>query len=105
MMATERRAWTYRDGKVYEGTTVIADDVENGNGRIIAAAPDLLEALKGLVRIIQEFGGCNQPEYEKAWAAIAKAEGKGLCTCPDPDCPGKWPGTPEDSWRCKAEGK
>ena len=41
-----------------------------------AAAPDLLAALKGLVQVIQELGECNRPEYEKAWAAISRAEGK-----------------------------
>ena len=54
------------------------------NARVIAAAPDLLSALrcaKALLDNINEFGACNSPEiYDAAdtavRAAIAKAEGQ-----------------------------
>lgn len=48
------------------------------NARLIAAAPDLLEALKDLCDDIEEAGATplDRPAYYKARAAIAKAEGK-----------------------------
>lgn len=50
------------------------------NGRLIAAAPDLLEALEALYSV---QNGCPLPKYEKDWneameatkAAISKARG------------------------------
>jgi hypothetical protein len=42
------------------------------NGRLIAAAPDLLDALKGVVRIADR----QTVEFDAARAAIAKAEGR-----------------------------
>ena len=44
------------------------------NAVLRAAAPDLLEALQNALPCLQEYGIGNQ--YEKACAAIAKAEGK-----------------------------
>lgn len=57
----------YTDGEVY------------ANARLIAAAPDLLAALKGLRALI--IGECGASTYEcvdgeQADAAIAKAEGR-----------------------------
>lgn len=46
------------------------------NARLIAAAPDLLEALEGMV---SDFDGCyadGEPAMIKARAAIAKARGE-----------------------------
>jgi hypothetical protein len=47
-------------------------DLAKANAHLIAAAPDLLEALKGLVN---EFGLVKGPLIRAALAAIAKAEG------------------------------
>ena len=44
------------------------------NARLIAAAPDLLEALKDMVLYCDMFP--NAPYHVKAKAAIAKAEGR-----------------------------
>lgn len=59
-------------------------DVDPGearaNARLIAAAPDLLKALKDLVAVIDSVKGKDVRGYEafdSAEAAIAKAEGKG----------------------------
>lgn len=47
------------------------------NARLIAAAPELLEALKGLLNVISETRGIPAHEAVQAsLAAIAKAEGK-----------------------------
>jgi hypothetical protein len=56
----------------------IPEDVKLANARLIAAAPDLLKALKALLNLLEE----HQDEarwylkghYNKANAAIAKAE-------------------------------
>ena len=48
------------------------DDTVEGNARLIAAAPDMLEALK----YILGSGCCAGFGVEEAEAAIAKAEGK-----------------------------
>lgn len=46
------------------------------NARLIAAAPDLLEALKDLADLYDTDEGCRSlPEYIAARAAIAKAIG------------------------------
>jgi hypothetical protein len=45
------------------------------NARLIAAAPELLEALKGLLEVTEENYD-NRHEVEAALHAIAKAEGR-----------------------------
>ena len=45
------------------------------DARLIAAAPDLLDALKGMLASLMP-DECSGPRYERACAAIAKAEGK-----------------------------
>jgi hypothetical protein len=58
------------------------DDAAEANARLIAAAPELLEALKRMsavaLDLIERSGGAEteEPEFQRARAAIAKAEGK-----------------------------
>lgn len=56
--------------------TVVYGNPDNPNrladARLIAAAPDLLEALKGVLRVADRA----TTEFDAARAAIAKAEGK-----------------------------
>jgi hypothetical protein len=47
----------------------------DANARLIAAAPELLEALKGLLVVFEEEYGGETEKYQSR-AAIAKAEGK-----------------------------
>ena len=79
--------WKYRGplGEIYsEDNGVIADLLVNGNedenGSLIAAAPDLLEALQLSVKAMQEGRLVSYPEWygtiNKARAAIAKAIGE-----------------------------
>jgi hypothetical protein len=78
--------WTYREG--YRGTEeyVVQRGHEGGfvveglskeraeaDARLIAAAPEMLEALKGL---LDRFYAPACPEWDAVRAAIAKAEGK-----------------------------
>jgi hypothetical protein len=49
-------------------------DIDGDDARLIAAAPDLLEALKECLSC--EFGVTEKVAIQKAEAAIAKAEGR-----------------------------
>ena len=52
--------------------------VDHGaNAALIAAAPDLLAALRGLVAWSELMGGWESPAWRAAEAAIARAEGNG----------------------------
>lgn len=51
-------------------------DTEFANARLIAAAPELLEALKNLLAVKNGEGGTAFDSDEIARAAIAKAEGQ-----------------------------
>jgi hypothetical protein len=61
----------------------VGRDQEEANAYLIAAAPDLLEALKEIKNLIEQIYGDGitesnaTPELLKARAAIAKAEGRG----------------------------
>ena len=46
------------------------------NARLIAAAPDLLEALKEMVNLVELMCPFDGPQQRKARAAIAKATGE-----------------------------
>ena len=50
------------------------------NGNLLVAAPDLLEALSEVIDLFEwkESGGPEEQAYDKAVAAIAKAEGGGV---------------------------
>ena len=47
----------------------------NDNARLIASAPELLEALKVCAQFIVDCDGLASDEYQQASAAIAKATG------------------------------
>jgi hypothetical protein len=49
---------------------------QRGNAQLIAAAPDLLEELKNLLKVIDGEGGTHPNAQERARAVIAKAEGR-----------------------------
>jgi L-fucose mutarotase/ribose pyranase (RbsD/FucU family) len=51
-------------------------DEYKANARLIAAAPDLLEALKSMCEGFSALKDSDFPALAKARAAIAKAEGK-----------------------------
>lgn len=59
-----------------DAAQVIARAIDYGdvdaNAALVAAAPDLLEALKGVLRVADR----KTVEFDAARAAIAKAEGK-----------------------------
>lgn len=50
-------------------------DHQEANARLVAAAPEILEALKGLVSAVEAEGDAERMT-ERARAAISKAEGK-----------------------------
>lgn len=71
-----RIVWSEKHGDI---CYVQDDDGDNGNSnaRLIAAAPELLEALRGLLLLHQSHPGQLEPlAVEEARAAIAKAEGR-----------------------------
>lgn len=53
----------------------IAGNVDPENASLIAAAPDLLEALKAMVKLVTRTPLVIHPEVEQVVAAILKAEG------------------------------
>jgi hypothetical protein len=59
---------------VIDGRDCVVEVRDEANARLIAAAPDLLEALKNLVAFLDDQD--NFKFTEEARAAIAKAEGK-----------------------------
>jgi hypothetical protein len=65
-------------GIVYAG-----NDEEEANARLIAAAPEMLEALKraewALLDLCQRAGVADYPAVEAIRAAVAKAEGSETC--------------------------
>lgn len=55
---------------------ILPDEMRLANARLIAAAPELLEALRALLDRVLENGGFGSI-VEAAGEAIAKAEGRG----------------------------
>ena len=95
-MSTQKpiyRAWEAREARVYHKFTVFGEpssrlicscnsscdytswDEQNSNARLIAAAPDLLAALKAMMVTESELRDVNCTVMQNAIAAIAKAEG------------------------------
>lgn len=54
------------------GGDALSDHERNANARLVAAAPDLLSALRAVVEIADR----KTVEFDAARAAIAKAEGR-----------------------------
>ena len=52
------------------------DDENFANARLIASAPELLDALRRVMEQITDTGTCNLLEGTRAIAVIAKAEGR-----------------------------
>jgi hypothetical protein len=95
MSATKHTSgpWTIECGKNYSNEIVgksktgkdwvlarttaakVGRDQDDANARLIAAAPDLLEALK-ILATQAESHGAEGVYWDKARAAIAKAEGR-----------------------------
>ena len=67
-------------GIVAEVLHICTDEWTDANASLIAAAPDLLAALRDLVDDCESANGCMGNEHkidtDEARAAIAKAEGK-----------------------------
>ena len=59
-----------------EDGTVVASYVSEANARLIASAPDLLEALESLVANLAEGDFISETRIDAARAAIAKAAGE-----------------------------
>ncbi len=82
--------WRYDSGKIWtpRGWWVASvyedmeEDIKGANGRLLAAAPDLLEALEAMLSYTAELNplqGCDgrdHPAVNQASAAIAKARGE-----------------------------
>lgn len=61
---------------MYRGGILQADGEQEANARLIAAAPDLLEALKALADRVDRFTFDGGKEQDAARAVLAKAEGR-----------------------------
>lgn len=64
-----------KDTSAIDGTTVCCSP---GDARLIAAAPELLEALQDLLQVMEQheqIAGCDSMYGDNARAAIAKATG------------------------------
>jgi len=66
-------------GKDTHHQEVVAEAYTQADKKLIAAAPDLLAALEGLINVVEaepEACGIYKAHAEKARAAIAKAKGE-----------------------------
>ena len=73
------QSWVYiYPNKIINGEWYWPDgETQEANARLIASAPDLLEALDNLLKVIDGEGGTKPNAREMARAAIAKAKGEG----------------------------
>jgi len=72
----DKRVWFDEHGARCGDTPNICIDAETpANARLIAAAPDLLEALIATSAVLAALGQTMGGAYEQARAAIAKATG------------------------------
>ena len=59
------------------GPTDAGQDQQQANAHLIAAAPELYEALDALIKLYEEDDGCRElPEYISARTALSKARGE-----------------------------
>lgn len=71
------------DGAVVDTDAALARKLAKDNKRLAAAAPELLAALKGLIKAVEQYrsdahsGVESSVEYGPARALIARLEGKG----------------------------
>ena len=78
----DRRVYLINHGRDAVGETVYTDTRNPADARLIAAAPDLLAALKGILRehdalqMAEGRTGDRWPAATRARAAIAKATGE-----------------------------
>jgi hypothetical protein len=70
-----RIVWACGRGEVAQTPGLYNDAEDDANARLIAAAPDLLEALCNVLSYVPH-GDMPVTIYDNARAAIAKAEGK-----------------------------
>ena len=74
---TDKPVWFDQDGSRHGETPNIVIFAETqANARLIAAAPELLEALVNLLRVHEGEGGTKYHAGDIARAAIAKATGQ-----------------------------
>lgn len=64
------------EGDVAEGEDIFVACTTEANARLIAAAPELLDASKWALEFLKGFPGKLPPWGEALKAAVAKAEGK-----------------------------
>lgn len=69
----------YADGQEIRVTGALCCSIEESaaNARLIAAAPELLEALTNLLAVVRGEGGTKPDDHGLADRAIAKATGAG----------------------------
>lgn len=78
--------WSHRNGRIfqtdYDALTIanvaraFDGDYSPSNGDLIAAAPELLEALEQTQSLLERLGLQSSDEYQANAAAIAKAKGE-----------------------------
>ena len=83
-MANTLKLWEARDSHDSTWSVVQSGQAQDGgihglseaNARLIAAAPDLLEALEQCLEVMDEHHVNHDPAFSNATTAIAKATGE-----------------------------